>query len=223
MPTPVVRTLLSLLTLAVAGEGAAAQQYVYQPAPGYYRNDTAEGTITGGGFGAIAGAIIGGKSNRTEGALIGAGIGALTGRVLGKQKDAQDYQQAVAGQAITARANARADQLAVTNYDLIEMTAAGLSDAVIIGAIRNRGGRFDLSPQGLIALKQNGVSDSVVATAQSLTASDGLPPARVITPAPAPVVAPAPVIVRPAPVIRYHHGYGYRPRPRRNVHYHFRF
>lgn len=217
---PVSRYLLPVLAAALTVQVSSAQRYVYQPAPGYYRNDTAEGTIVGGGLGAITGALIGGRGNRGEGALIGAGVGALAGRVLGKQQDARDYRQAATGQTLTAEANARAQQLAVTNYDLIQMTAAGLSDEVIVGAIQNRGGRFDLSPQGLITLKRNGVTDRVVATAQRLTAADGAPPTQVLSPTPPPVFAPAPVIVRPAPVVRYHYRY---PRPRRNYHYHFRF
>ncbi|MEM9186084.1 MAG: glycine zipper domain-containing protein [Planctomycetota bacterium] len=208
--------LLALTSAAATAPVASAQQYIYQPSPEYYRNNTAEGTVVGGGFGAIAGSIIGGRGNRGEGALIGAGIGALTGRLLGKQQDRVDEQQAAAGYAYTAQANARADQLAVTNFDLIEMARAGLSDEVIIGAVRNRGGRFDLSPQGLITLKRNGVSDRVVAAAQGYSAPDGLPPTQVITPAPR-VVAPAPVVVRPAPVVRFgvnvgpHYRRHYRP------------
>ncbi|MEM6329755.1 MAG: YMGG-like glycine zipper-containing protein [Planctomycetota bacterium] len=171
----------------VAGLAAAApaggQQYYYQPAPDYYRNDTAEGTLVGGGLGAVTGAIIGGRGNRGEGALIGAGIGAITGRLLGKNKDQADRQRAALGAAATAQANAQAAQLAITNLSVIEMTRAGLSDDVIIGAIRQRGGRFDLSPTGLITMKQNGVSDRVVAAAQSLSAPDGLPPATAVTPA----------------------------------------
>ncbi|MFO0792386.1 MAG: hypothetical protein U0805_23240 [Pirellulales bacterium] len=38
-------------------------QYVYQPAPDYYHNDTASGTIVGGALGAVTGAIIGGKKH----------------------------------------------------------------------------------------------------------------------------------------------------------------
>ena len=50
------------------------------PSYDYYRNDTVEGTVVGGAFGALTGAIIGGKKDRGEGALIGAGVGALTGQ-----------------------------------------------------------------------------------------------------------------------------------------------
>lgn len=220
--------VLAVLSLAVPVASACAQQYQYQPAPDYYRNNTAEGTIVGGGLGAVTGAIIGGSGNRGEGALIGAGIGAITGRLLGKSKDAADQQQAAAGYAYTAQANAEADRLAVTNYDLIEMTRAGLSDEVIVGAMRQRGGRFDLSPQGLIQLKQYGVSDRVVASAQGYTGPSGVPATQVISPTPPPVyVERAPVFIEPAPVVRLHYGgprYYHRHRhPRSGASFHFRF
>lgn len=205
-----MKPALTLLMLFVAAAPAAAQQYQYQPAPSYYQNDKAAGTVSGGAFGAITGAILGGRRNAGEGALIGAGIGALTGRVLGAQQDAIDEQRAATGYAMTAQANARAAQLAVTNADLIGMSQAGLSDEVIIGTITNRGGRFDLSPQGLIALKQNGVSDRVVSAAQRYSTAEGVPPSTVIQGA-APIATPA-IVVSPAPVVRYHHYY-HRPHP----------
>ncbi len=214
----VVKLVVGLLVVASIGPSALGQQYYYQPAPDYYRNDTAEGTVVGGGLGAITGAIIGGRSNRGEGALIGAGIGAITGRLLGKQKDAADRQEAAYGAAATAQANVQAAQLSVSNLDLIQMSRAGLSDEVIIGTIRQRGGRFDLSPAGLIALKENGVTDRVVVAAQSYTAPDGLPPATVVTPARSVYVPPPVVVRRPAPAVRVHIGgprYHYRHHWRR--------
>ncbi|MEM8864718.1 MAG: glycine zipper domain-containing protein [Planctomycetota bacterium] len=216
--TPVfARPLLAMLALASTAATLLAQPYHYQPAPEYYRNNTAEGTVTGGAFGAITGALIGGRGNRGEGALIGAGVGALAGRMLGKQQDNIDQQQAAVGRAVTAQANAQAAQLAVTNFDLIEMSRAGLSDEVIIGAMQNRGGRFDLSPQALIMLKQNGVSDRVVASAQSLTTSQGVPPTQIISD------APPTVIVRPAPRVHYSIGVGphYRRHYRRPYYRHY--
>ena len=214
--------VLALLALTTNVSPSLAQQYLYQPAPEYYQNDKAAGTVTGGAFGAITGAIIGGRGNRSEGALIGAGIGALTGRVIGAQKDTVDRQVAANGFAAATRANTRAVQLAVTNTDLVQMAQAGLSENVIIGAIRNRGGRFDLSPQGLIALKQAGVSDRVVAAAQSATTAEGVQPTRVIT-SPSRLAPPA-VIVKPAHVYRHpSYYYGRRPHHRRGGHVRFSF
>ncbi|MGL4512728.1 MAG: glycine zipper domain-containing protein [Lacipirellulaceae bacterium] len=187
-----------------------AQQYQYAPTPDYYRNDTAQGTVVGGGLGAVAGALIGnGRGKSTEGALIGAAAGALTGNLFGRSKDANDQRLAQNGFANAANASAQAAALAVTNYDLAEMSRAGLDDGVIVGAIQSRGGRFDLSPNGLIQLKQAGVSDRVVMAAQS--ASPG--PVPMMAQRPVTIVEPAPVFVRPAPV------YYYEPAP--TVFFHF--
>ena len=183
-----------MLAIAVSlGASEAAAQYSYAPPSDYYRNDTAEGTVVGGGLGAIAGALIGGgKGKSGEGALIGAGVGALTGNLLGRSKDAADRQQAQYGYAAAQSANLQAAAQAVTNYDLAQMTQSGLSEAVIIGAIQQRGARLDLSPQGLIQLKQAGVSDSILIAAQRASGS----PASAVAPTyVGPGVAPAPTVV----------------------------
>jgi len=199
----------SLLTLAALASPAAAQQYYYQPPPSYYQNDTAAGAVVGGGLGAVTGALVGGKDHRGGGALIGAGVGALTGGLIGNSVDKADQRAAATGTAVAARANAQVAAMAVTNYDLVEMTRAGVGDDVIISTIRSRGGRFDLSPNGLIALKQSGVSDRVVMAAQSAA-----PGAFAPVSAPA-VIGPPPVVfVQPAPVVRYYGG------PSWGFHYH---
>jgi hypothetical protein len=203
------------LALAALASPAVAQQYYYQPSPGYYQNDTAVGAVTGGGLGAITGAIVGGKKNREGGALIGAGVGALTGGLIGKSVDNADQQRTAVGIAATQQANAQLAAAAVTNFDLVEMTRAGVSEELIISTIRNRGGRFDLSPNQLIALKQHGVSDRVVLAAQEMSSGGFAPPAYA-TAAPAPVIVgppvyyvrPAPVYYRPAPAIHFDFGYG---------------
>ncbi|HMP06838.1 MAG TPA: YMGG-like glycine zipper-containing protein, partial [Lacipirellulaceae bacterium] len=133
-----------------------SQQYYYQPPPSYYRNDTAVGAVAGGGVGALTGALIGGKKNGEGGALIGAGVGALTGGLIGKSVDNADRRHAAAGVAVAHQANAQVAAAAVTNFDLVEMTRAGVSEELIISTIRSRGGRFDLSPSALISLKQQG-------------------------------------------------------------------
>jgi hypothetical protein len=188
---------------------AVAQQYYYQPSPDYYHNDTASGTIMGGALGAVSGAIIGGKKDRGEGALIGAGVGALTGNLLGRSKDRADERQAAFGAGVAAQANQQAAALAVTNYDLVSMNNAGVSEDVIISTMRSRGARLDLSPNGLISLKQSGVSDRVLLAAQDMNRA----PAAVYGPVPTPVVTrvvPTTVIVEPVPRYywhphRYHH------------------
>ena len=124
---------------------ALAQPYYYQPPPTYYHNDTVADTVVGGALGAITGAVIGGSKNREGGALIGAGVGALTGNLIGKSQDRADRHQAAAGAAAVANLNQQANALAVTNFDLVNMTRAGVSDDVIISTMRSRGARLDLS------------------------------------------------------------------------------
>ncbi len=196
----------------------AAAQYVYQPPPSYYQNDTATGTVAGGAFGAVTGAILGGRKDRGEGALIGASIGAITGNLLGRARDTADERQAAAGAATVGALNQQAVAAAITNYDLLEMTRAGLSEDVIISTMRSRGARLDLSPQSLIALKQSGVSDRVVMAAQDMNSGRT---AYLPTPAIAPVpvvreVVPTRVIVHdPWPYYGcrpyYHHHHWHRP------------
>lgn len=216
-PHAFVRYLIGGLVAATLVGNAATTlkaQYHYVPSRDYYRNDTLEGTVVGGALGAFTGAIIGGKKDRGEGALIGAGVGAITGNLVGQSKDRADEHRAAMESAAVSNANRRAASRALTNFDLIRLTQAGLGDDVIVSTMRSRGTRLDLSPDGLIALKENGVSDRVLVAAQDMYD----PP-----PAPRTIVAePTTVIVRPAR--RYH----YYPRPyprysRHHYHYHWRF
>lgn len=203
----------------LAGEVGYAQPYYYQPAPDYYHNDTASGTIMGGALGAVTGAIVGGKKDRGEGALIGAGVGALAGNLLGRSKDRADERRAAAGAAAVSQLNQQVAAAAISNYDLVEMTRAGVSDDVIISTMRARGTRLDLSPNALIMLKQNGVSDRVVLAAQNMASAPAAYPV-----APAPIVVrearPTTVIVAPDPWYHGHwHYHHYHCRPRTHIHY----
>ncbi len=202
-----------------ATASAKAQPYYYQPSPDYYHNDTASGTVVGGALGAVTGAIVGGRKDRGEGALIGAGVGALTGNLLGRSKDRADEQRTAVGVAATAHANQHAAAQAVSNYDLVSMTRAGVSDDVIISTMRSRGARLDLSPQALISLKQNGVNDRVLLAAQEMNGGPGY----VYSPPPAPVVvheAPPPtVVIRSSPWGYHHHRHFHRPHYRTRIYY----
>jgi hypothetical protein len=214
---PVVAVLAAGFVFAQINS-AAAQPYVYQPAPDYYHNDTASGTFLGGAMGAITGAIIGGKKHAGQDALIGAGVGAVTGNLLGRSKDANDERRAAAGAAAVGQMNAQAAALAVTDADLVQMTRAGISEDVIISTMRSRGTRIDLSPQALIALRQQGVSDRVVMAAQQMGGGNGYVSAA---PPYGPTVVseyppPPPVVV--APVYRPY-PYWYYPRPCYHDHY----
>jgi hypothetical protein len=218
---PFVVTLMAACAAANL-DVASAQPYYYQPAPDYYHNDTASGTVMGGALGAVTGAIIGGKKDRGEGALIGAGIGAVTGHLMGRSKDRADERRAAAGATVVGHMNQQASASAITNHDLAEMTRAGVSEDVIISTMRARGTRLDLGPNALISLKQSGVSDRVVLAAQDMNRGGGYLPG----PPPVAVVEPVPtrVIVGPAypyygPRYRYYHHHHHHHRPRTHIHY----
>ena len=200
-----------------ANRGAVAQPYYYQPSPDYYHNDTASGTFMGGALGAVTGAIVGGRKDRGEGALIGAGVGAITGNLLGRSKDRADEQRTAVGIAATAHANQQAAAQAISNYDLVSMARAGVSDDVIISTMRSRGARLDLGPQALISLKQSGVNDRVLLAAQEMNGGPGY----VYSPPPAPVVVhetpPPAVIIHSSPWHR--HRYYHRPHYRTRIYY----
>ncbi len=202
---------LAAISCWLGAAECAVGQYYYQPPPSYYQNDTATGTVAGGAFGAITGAIVGGRSHRGEGALIGAGVGALTGNVLGRAQDQADQRRAANGASVVAGMNQQAAAAAVTNYDVVGMAKAGVSDDLIISTIQSRGARLDLSPQGLIALKQSGVSDRVILTAQNMGAGPGYVagPAYVAGPPPAVYVTPGPPPYWYGPRPYYHHWHGH--------------
>ena len=56
-----------------------------------------------------------------------------------------------------------AAQQAMNNDAVIKMAKAGLSDELIVTTIKDSPGTYDTSVNGLIALKQAGVSDKIVA------------------------------------------------------------
>ncbi len=70
---------------------------------------------------------------------------------------------------------------ALNNNSVIKMVRAGLSDDVIVATINANAGSYDTSPDALIALKQAGVSDKVIAAivgrgAGSASAAPAPPP-----------------------------------------------
>jgi len=66
----------------------------------------------------------------------------------------------------------------MTNDDVVQLVAAGLSEQVIITSIRQAPTKgFDLSPTGLIALKKANVPDAVIAVMQEKPTAEQTPPA----------------------------------------------
>lgn len=161
-------------------------------APGGYAQ---QGAVLGTALGGTTGAIVGHQSGHSaEGALIGAAAGALTGGLVGDAQDARAERDAA-----IAQVNYQQQMAALNNHEIIRMAQSGLSDSVIIGAIQQRGGQFDLSPDGLIYLKTNGVSDTVIRAVQQAST-----PTAVVT-APAATATPSVhgvVVVHPRPVAR---------------------
>lgn len=131
-------------------------------------NNTQKGAVLGGAGGAGLGAIIGHQfGNAGAGALIGGLAGTATGALAGNAKDEADKRDAYARQASYERAARYREQRAMTNRDVVEMAASGVSDRVIISTMQDRGGSFDMSPGGVTTLHRNGVSDTVIQSMQA--------------------------------------------------------
>ena len=84
-------------------------------------------------------------------------------------------------------------QQTMNNDAVIKMVKAGLSDDLIVTTINSDPGKYDTSVNGLIALKQAGVSDKVVAAMVSKNATpaaaqnlDSVPRPCPAQPSPAP-------------------------------------
>ncbi|MEL6104736.1 MAG: glycine zipper domain-containing protein [Planctomycetota bacterium] len=167
------------------------------------------GATWGGLAGAIAGGIIGDNSDEAgAGAAIGGVVGAVAGGILG---DAADKERVIAQQ---RHAYYRAQQQryaqqqqtivrqsAVTMQDVVNMTRSGLSDQVILNQVRQRGYLGTLSVSDIISLHQQGVSESVITSLQTIPRrGQQVTVGRPVPQAP---------IARPQTVIEHH----YSPRP----------
>ena len=187
-------------------------------------NHTEAGAMVGTGVGGVLGALIGGENGHAAGgAVVGALAGATVGGLAGNAEDAREERDAAVAQAQYNQH--RAAQQAVTNVDLMTMAQAGLSDQVIVNAVHTRGGQFDLSPAGIIELKNRGVSDSVILSIQN---QNNVRPVASTYAYPTAVVSPAPVYIAPRPTFgvgvvvapRPYYGYrGYYGRPHRHHHW----
>lgn len=94
----------------------------------------------------------------------------------------QSNAPATQGRRGTAPATRAAATPGMTNADIVNLVAAGLSEQIIITAIREAKARnFDVTANGLIALKKGGVSDSIIAVMLNPEA----PPTTAQAPAPA--------------------------------------
>lgn len=130
-------------------------------------NKTRTGALVGTGIGTGVGAVIGHQLGKgKEGAMIGAAVGAASGALVGKKQDVEDEQAATARNVAHMEEERQAAQRALSNFDVVEMVQSNISDALVINTIQVRGGAFDTSPPGIIALKKSGVSDTVIMAMQ---------------------------------------------------------
>ena len=130
-------------------------------------NNTQSGAVLGTGLGALTGAIIGNQTgDRDKGALIGALAGGAAGALAGQAQDNAEQRDAVMAHAAHQEQMRYLEGRAVTNSDVVAMSANGLSEPLIIGTIQDRGGKFDTSPQAIIQLKQSGISDGLISAMQ---------------------------------------------------------
>lgn len=147
----------------------------------------AQGTLLGGGAGALTGAIVGHQlGHRDAGALLGGLAGGATGALVGNEMDVREERDASVAYARHLEQAIVADQKGMTNYDLARLTASGASDEVIIATVRSQGGDFDLSADGIVQLKALGVSDEVILGVQQYAAN----PPTLTTVAPASALLP---------------------------------
>jgi uncharacterized protein YcfJ len=157
------------------------------------------GAVVGTGLGALTGAIVGsafGRRDAAAGALIGAAAGGVGGALIGHAQDEKNQEVRTAVQAQYQQAQAAAEANALHNNDIVYMVKSGLSEQVIINSMRQRGGSFDTSPDGIVQLKANGVGDAVIYAMQTTP-----PPSAMVPPPGGVVYGPPPgptVVVRPA-------------------------
>lgn len=85
--------------------------------------------------------------------------------------------------------SAHAQQKPLTNADVVKMVRAGLGEPVVVAAIQATPGNYDISPDGLIALKNAGVTPgemNAIAVAAFRGNSSGAAAANAPSEAPAP-------------------------------------
>ncbi len=178
---------------------------------------TASGALAGG----ATGAIIGGLSDHSG---VGALAGAVVGGIIGHGMD-QAQEEQLRSQSPQTMANVEQGKpLSVS--DVEALSRAGISDNLIISQIRNSRTVYYLNAQEIIALKNAGVSETVInfmINTRSQVGSEQV--AGVIGPPP-PAPLQEPIIAPPGPDYfwvtgawvwlgdhwNWHHGYWYRPR-----------
>ena len=141
-------------------------------------NNTEKDGLMGAGAGAAAGAVL--TRGNPVGAVIGGLFGGLVGSSIGNDQDRRDhYDKAVAQSQANAAAYTARNQMALP--DIVRMAQTGVGDALIIRQIDATNSVFNLTPDDIIYLRQNSVSDAVISVMQARR-------------------FPRPVVVQPGPV-----------------------
>ncbi|MAI69879.1 MAG: hypothetical protein CMM01_03085 [Rhodopirellula sp.] len=128
---------------------------------------TQRGATVGGIAGAVAGAAIGDHNGETgAGAAIGGIIGAFAGGLLGNAEDKQQAYQRQRQYQTSQKQLHEHQRTAVSAQDVVAMTRNGLSEQVIINQIQQRGVQKQPQVADIIALHQQGVSESIITAMQ---------------------------------------------------------
>jgi uncharacterized membrane protein len=152
------------------------------------------GGLIGGGIGALAGAACG---RPLAGAAIGGAVGAGTGALIGHDEDKREDRAKQVAAAYAAQM--------MTLTDVVKMTQDHVSDDLIINQMNSTYSNFNLRPDEITYLKQQGVSDRVIMAMQMRRYP---PPGYVyrgVAPAGVVVVEPAP----PPVAVGVGFGWGY--------------
>lgn len=167
-------------------------------------SNTGAGALGGGAIGAGLGTIVGGLSGHPgAGAAIGAASGALVGGAIGNAEDQRERREANAAAAWHNRNR-------VSLADVVQMSHQHVGDAIIIQQIDTTYSNFDLRPEEITYLKQQGVSDRVILAMQQRR-SPGPGQVRAV-----PAYGPGYVVYEPAPPpVSVGVGFGYATGPRR--------
>jgi hypothetical protein len=156
-------------------------------------NNTEKGALAGGGIGAGAGAAIGHATGHTgAGAVIGGLGGALLGGAVGNDMDKEKERQARI---------AASTPPPLRLEDVASMAQQHISDGIIINQIRTTGSVYNLTAQQIVWLREQGVSEGVIAEMQ---ATAYRPARRVYTAAPVVVYEPPPPPVSVGVGIGFH-------------------
>jgi hypothetical protein len=106
------------------------------------------------------------------------------------------YVLVIAAFVSTAAAQSSPNGLPLSLDQVLKLSQAGVSEDLIITAIKKNGKPFDLSPDEILELKKSGISDTVIEYL--------LDPSRPYTPpAPKPPEPPAPPPAKPVPTKKY--------------------